>query len=341
MHPQTIICSLIGILTLTVQVVAQDDVRIGTIPVRQELDGAGPSNIFHLIDERVALVDPLLSQISILDLIQKGLVGSCKFELDFRPWRLVRSQSTVIVVNESETRSIVVPRDAQLGNCQLQTRSYQAQTDAAPRLVRPKGDRFRIDVPKRPGSQQPGLVIKSPGRTLYSAQELEPQGQFRHVIVKRLAVDDAKADGRLKVETKIARFAAATGKLVDQMTIDQGGFNQGSPPKFTGWKKRAFDYATILTNGDVLVVYYRSHNAAAEDTACKLKPNQAEPDDCFVLARFKFKGDKAGATSLQQQEGDVPAELADLGADPIVPGAPKPVAPPAAPPIPLAERQQG
>ena len=81
------------------------------IEIRKDRDGAGPSHIFHLHDNVVAVVDPLEGVISAYRDTNDAAVKTASMPTGFRPWRLVRRPASVAIISEDGKRRIDVGRD--------------------------------------------------------------------------------------------------------------------------------------------------------------------------------------------------------------------------------------
>jgi hypothetical protein len=69
------------------------------VEVRQDHDGAGPSHIFHLHDNVVAVVDPLDGTISAYADTRGAPVRTASMPVGFHPWRLVRLPGSVAIIS--------------------------------------------------------------------------------------------------------------------------------------------------------------------------------------------------------------------------------------------------
>ena len=81
------------------------------IEIREDRDGAGPSHIFHLHDNVVVVVDPLDGFVSAYSDGQSRALKTAAMPAGFRPWRLVRQPSTVVIISENEKSRIEIGRD--------------------------------------------------------------------------------------------------------------------------------------------------------------------------------------------------------------------------------------
>src|SRR5262245_23211467 len=81
------------------------------IEVRPDQDGAGPSHIFHLHDNVVAVIDPLDGTISVYGDKQSTALKTARMPAGFRPWRLVRQPASVAIISENGKSRIDVGRD--------------------------------------------------------------------------------------------------------------------------------------------------------------------------------------------------------------------------------------
>ena len=180
-------------------VLAEEPSAIGIIKVRQEVDGAGPSNVFRLQRNIVVLADPLKADIKAYDMETKAALGSCGMPRDFKPWRLVRSRDTVSIVDEAERSTIEIPRAQAFGaRCRLKVRPYNAARDGYHRLRRV--DNRTIAVPPRRWERGRPLTVRAAAFELLSVRELERDAAGnRYVLAKVLQPKDkahAGADRR-------------------------------------------------------------------------------------------------------------------------------------------------
>src|SRR5262245_60912107 len=81
------------------------------IPVRESRDGAGPSHIFALQGDVLAVVDPLGGTIAAYRTADGTVAKSARLPQRARPWRLTRSENAVVIISEDRTQKIVVPRE--------------------------------------------------------------------------------------------------------------------------------------------------------------------------------------------------------------------------------------
>jgi hypothetical protein len=225
-------------------VAAQDGGPIGVIEVREEVDGAGPSNVFHLRGNVVVLADPLKANIKAFDMGSKTAAGSCAIPREFRPWRLVRGRDPVSIVDEAERRTLDIPRKQVFGaGCALKTRPFSAARDGYHRLRRV--DNRTIAVPPRPRERGTALAVRSAAYELLSARELEQdRNGNRYVLAKVLQPEDPARPGRLGVTVTVLRYDA------------RGRMNGAYRVPFEERKKRAFDYVAVLPGGDLVLALY-------------------------------------------------------------------------------------
>jgi hypothetical protein len=236
--------ALVVPLVLTPPVSGQTPSPIGVIQVREEVDGAGPSNVFHLRDNIVGLADPLKADIKAFNMATKKALGSCAMPRDFRPWRLVRGRNSVSIVDEAEEVTLDIPRAQAFGaGCVLKTRPFSAARDGYHRLRRV--DQRTIAVPPRPSERGNPLAVRSAAYELLSARELERDGnRNRYVLAKVLQPEDRARPGRLGVTVTVVRYDS------------RGRMNGAFRVPFEERKKRAFDYVTVLVGGDLVLALY-------------------------------------------------------------------------------------
>lgn len=222
------------------------------VTVRDEFNGAGPTNIFHLRESVIIVVDPLANKLRAFDLKSATDIreaGDCSIPRDFRAWRLVRHADHVTIVSEGELNrpnskpeSLDVPHDLKFNsNCRLSTREFNKEKDSFRQLKRI--DNRTIEIP---GDSQKGLSpfrVKSKAVTLLSVRELERHGDTRYVFAKAFAEDDGEAGGKILVDMFVLRYDTQ-GILTGSMCL-----------RHDNWIKRAFDYATVLPSGDVVQMW--------------------------------------------------------------------------------------
>jgi hypothetical protein len=225
-------------------VAAQDPGPIGVIEVREEVDGAGPSNVFHLRGNVVALADPLKADIKAYDMGSKKGLGACAVPRDFRPWRLVHKRYMVSIVDEAERSTLDIPKNQAFdADCALKPRPFNAARDGYHRLRRV--DHRTIAVPPRQGERGKPLAVRSAAYELLSARELERDvNGNRYVLAKILQPADPARPGRLGVTVTVLRYDR------------RGRMNGAYRVPFEDRKKRAFDYVAVLPGGDLVLALY-------------------------------------------------------------------------------------
>src|SRR5215213_11316648 len=187
-------------------VLAEEPSAIGIIKVRQEVDGAGPSNVFRLQRNIVVLADPLKADIKAYDIETKAALGSCGMPRDFKPWRLVRSRDAVSIVDEAERSTIEIPRARAFGpRCRLNVRPYNAARDGYHRLRRV--DNRTIAVPSRRWERGRPLTVRAAAFELLSVRELERDAAGnRYVLAKVLQPKDKARAGQIGVAVTVLRY---------------------------------------------------------------------------------------------------------------------------------------
>jgi hypothetical protein len=217
---------------------------VGIIQVREEVDGAGPSNVFHLRDNVIALADPLKADIKAYDMRAKTALGACAVPRDFRPWRLVRSRDAVSIVDEAEQRVVDVPRAQTFGGgCRLDVRRYDGARDDHHRLRRV--DNRTVAVPPRRGEAGANLTVRASAYELLSVRELERDAAGnRYALAKVLQPKAAARPGQLGVTVTVLRYDP------------RGRLNGAYRVPFENRKKRAFDYVAVLPAGDLVLALY-------------------------------------------------------------------------------------
>jgi hypothetical protein len=231
-------------LLLPAPLAAQDSSAVGIIQVREEVDGAGPSNVVHLRDDVVALADPLKGDTKAFDMASKKVLGACGMPRDFKPWRIVRGRNIISIVDEAERSTLDIPR-AQVfaAGCALKVRAFSAARDRFHRLRRM--DQRAIAMPPRPREPGKPLIVRSAAYELLSARELErDRSGNRYVLAKVLQPEDLARPGRLGVTVTVLRYDA------------RGRINGAYRVPFEDRKKRAFDYVTVLPRGDLVLALH-------------------------------------------------------------------------------------
>ena len=226
-------------------VLAEEPSAIGIIKVRQEVDGAGPSNVFRLQRNIVVLADPLKADIKAYDMETKAAaLGSCGMPRDFKPWRLVRSRDAVSIVDEAERSTIEIPRARAFGpRCRLNVRPYNAARDGYHRLRRV--DNRTIAVPSRRWERGRPLTVRAAAFELLSVRELERDAAGnRYVLAKVLQPKDKAHAGEIGVKVTVLRYDP------------RGRLNGAYRVPFENRKKRAFDYVAVLPAGDLVLALY-------------------------------------------------------------------------------------
>jgi len=209
-------------------------------------DGGGPTHVFAVGLDLVAIVDPFSGGIHVINAESGERAGVCALPADWRPWRLVRGGDFIRIVNEAETETIDVALH-RIANpkpgCVLSARPYAASTDRAIRLVRStRTPALEIQVPIERSPMGRPLIIRSNDFELLGARELERTNEYRHFIATKLAGPD-DGSGKIRVSMHVLRFAR-DGRLSGIITLQHDN-----------WRKRGFDHVAILPNGHAVVMW--------------------------------------------------------------------------------------
>jgi hypothetical protein len=214
------------------------------IPIRPARDGAGPSHIFHLRDDLIAVVDPLEGQVRAYRPGKSGAARTASSPPGERPWRIVRKQDIISLIVEGERRRIDIPRDVSRWPQNFEPAEHDPADPAfkPPQVKRNRADRMTL----QPTGGLPALTIRSVGPTyLASARELErtPEGR-RHVLWKEVRLTEASnpRDRKLQVEVYVGRFEPG-GRLSGLASLPRKRMS-----------RIGFDYASILPDGQLVLL---------------------------------------------------------------------------------------
>ena len=244
------------------------------IEVREDRDGAGPSHIFHLHDNVLAVVDPLDGAIMAYGGTWRTATRTALMPAGFRPWRLVRQPSSIVIVSEDERTHIEVARDETQW-----PREFAAvpQTPADPALRPPRVARTPFGLTLKARGER-ALAVRPIGPYyLASLRELERIGDGRRYLLwKEFHLNDPPAgqedDQRIKVDVYVGRF-------------EKNGILSGIAPLPLAMMSRVgFDYAAVMPDGTVA-----------------------------LLASLMGRGDKAGPFKIYRLEFETPSrDLVEL-----------------------------
>jgi hypothetical protein len=263
----------------TLLVISSSALAFTEIAIREDRDGAGPSHIFHLHDNVVAVVDPLDGFISAYRDGQNTALKTAAMPAGFRPWRLVRQPTAVVIISEDETSRIEVGRDEA---------RWPAQFNATPHDV--ANDQFRVPPVMRTRSGlmlkafrgKPALQVRPIGPYyLASMRELERIGDGRrYVLWKEFYLSepprDQLDDQRIKVNVYVGRF-------------EKNGVLSGiAPLPLAGMSRVGFDYATIMPDGTIALLASLSSNGKAGP---------------FKIYRLNFETPSKDLVELQRARG--------------------------------------
>ena len=215
------------------------------IEIRKDRDGAGPSHIFHLHDNVVAVVDPLEGAISAYRDTQGVAAKTALMPAGFRPWRLVRQPASVAIISEDGKQRIDVGRDESDWPRAFTAVAHDAK-DAAYRI--PPVVRTRSGLTLKAFRGERALPIRAVGPYyLASARELERIGDGRrYVLWKEYYLSEPPSDQadeqRIKVDVYVGRF---------EKDRRLSGI---APLPVAAMSRIGFDYATIMPDGTIALL---------------------------------------------------------------------------------------
>ena len=215
------------------------------IEVRKDRDGAGPSHIFHLHDNVVAVVDPLDGTISAYGDAQGAPLKTTYMPTGFRPWRIVRQSMSVSILSEDGKAHIDVARDQTKWQSEL---AVATQTTSVARYQNPAIVRTRSGLMLKAFEGEGALFIRPIGpHYLASARELERFGDGRrYVLWKEYYLSEPPADRpdeqRIEVDVYVGRF---------ERDRRLSGI---APLPLAAMSRVGFDYATIMPDGTVALL---------------------------------------------------------------------------------------
>ena len=250
------------------------------IPVREERDGAGPSHIFHLQDDYVAVVDPLDAKV-IAFRVCRAAAGCeiSRIEREFpsgtRLRRLIRERDRIMLISEGEDRQLVIPRNVSAWPDRFDLKEYdRADHGLNPPAIK-RNTYDRLTFPARAGL--PALAIRTLGPNyLASARELEQDtAGRRYVLWKELSFHDSHPfdawSRRVRVGVYVGRFER-NGVLSGIATIPRNHMS-----------RIGFDYVTILPSGSVLLL------ASINRKGFEITERAMSPPDEMTVATFQSK----------------------------------------------------
>ena len=215
------------------------------IEIRQDRDGAGPSHIFHLHDNMVAVVDPLDGAISAYRVTQGVAVKTALMPAGFRPWRLVRQPASVAIISEDGKQRIEVGRDEADWPREFAAAAHDAK-DAAYRI--PPVVRTRSGLTLKTFRGERALAIRAVGPYyLASARELERIGDGRrYVLWKEHYLSEPPPD---QPDEQTIRVNAYVGRFEKDRSLS--GI---APLPLAAMSRIGFDYATIMPDGTIALL---------------------------------------------------------------------------------------
>jgi len=215
------------------------------IEIRKDRDGAGPSHIFYLHDNVVAVVDPLEGVISAYRDTDDAAVKTASMPIGFRPWRLVRRPASVAIISEDGKRRIDVGRDESHWPGEFTAAAHDGK-DATYRI--PPVVRTRSGLTLKAFRGERALAIRAVGPYyLASARELDRIGDARrYVLWKEYYLSEPPADEpdeqRIKVNVYVGRFEK-DGTLSGIARLPRAAMS-----------RIGFDYATIMPDGTIALL---------------------------------------------------------------------------------------
>ena len=250
------------------------------IPVREERDGAGPSHIFHLQDDYVAVVDPLDAKVIAFRVCR--VAAGCeisRIEREFpsgtRLRRLIRERDRIMLISEGEDRQLVIPRNVSAWPDRFDLKEYdRADHGLNPPAIK-RNTYDRLTFPARAGL--PALAIRTLGPNyLASARELEQDtAGRRYVLWKELSFHDSHPfdawSRRVRVGVYVGRFER-NGVLSGIATIPRNHMS-----------RIGFDYVTVLPSGSVLLL------ASINRKGFEITERAMSPPDEVTVATFHSK----------------------------------------------------
>jgi hypothetical protein len=233
------LCALLLAALLPSRVLAFSEIE-----VREDRDGAGPSHIFQLHDNVVAVVDPLDGAVMAYGGTWRTATRTAMMPAGFRPSRLVRQPSSVIIVSEDERTRIEVARDETQWPREFTTIPHDA-AKAGLRPARVVRTPFALTLKAR-GAR--ALSVRPIGPYyLASVRELERIGDGRRYLLwKEFHLSEPapgqEDDQRIKVDVYVGRF-------------EKNGTLSGIAPLPLAIMSRVgFDYAAIMPDGTIAVL---------------------------------------------------------------------------------------
>jgi hypothetical protein len=214
------------------------------IEVRQDRDGAGPSHIFHLHGDVVAVVDPLDGTVSAYADRHGTPLRSASLPVGFRPWRLVRLPASIAIISEDGRSRIEVGRDQAAWPREFELIEHH-DGDSAYRV--PPLVRTGFGVLLKPFRRAGALRIRAIGPYyLASARELERFGDGRrYVLWKEFYMSDpppGEDERRVKVNVYVGRFER------------DGTLSGIAALPIAVMSRVGFDYATVLPDGTIALL---------------------------------------------------------------------------------------
>jgi hypothetical protein len=242
-------------LILSLVALSSPAAAFNEIPLRPDQDGAGPSHIFHLQDDYVAVVDPLDAKLQAFKLC--GSQTACDQTLarttinrllpsGSRFGRIVRQPTQIVLISEDLTKKLVVPRNVSNwpNNFALADHDRTDKSLTIPILSRNTPDRLTIQA----RGNLPSLPIRAIGPGyLASARELDSDRDGRrYVLWKEYRFNDSRPfnpeERTIHVDVFVGRFER-DGTLSGVATLPRDQMT-----------RIGFDYATVTPDGSLLLL---------------------------------------------------------------------------------------
>jgi hypothetical protein len=249
------------------------------IEVRPDQDGAGPSHIFHLHDNVVAVVDPLDGTISVYGDQQSTALKTARMPAGFRPWRLVRQSAGVAIISENGKSRIDVGRDETKWPHEFVVAAHHAREVA---YQTPPVMRTKAGLTLKQFHGVGALPIRAIGPYyLASARELERIGDGRrYVLWKEYHLSDPPPgyldEQRIIVDVYVGRF---------EKDRRLSGI---APLPLAAMSRTGFDYVTIMPDGTIALL------------ASLISNDKAGP---FKIYRLPFQIPSAELVARQSETG--------------------------------------
>jgi hypothetical protein len=265
------------LLLASLMIVSSSALAFTEIEIRDDRDGAGPSHIFHLHDNVVVVVDPLDGSISAYSDSQNTALKTAAMPAGFRPWRLVRQPTAIVIISEDQKSRIEVGRDESWWPGEFKALPHDAAKFRMPPVAR-----TRSGLMFKPLQGDGALAVRPIGPYyLASMRELERTGDGRrYVLWKEYYLSepppDRLDDQRIKINVYVGRFEK------------NGALSGIAPLPIAVMSRVGFDYATILPDGTIALLASLISNGKAGS---------------FKIYRLGFETPSKELIELQQARG--------------------------------------